>query len=47
MADVIAEEKKEIQPNTEYVFTYEVIWKESALEFSKRSVFQFLACKKW
>lgn len=36
MADVIAEEKKEIQPNTEYVFTYEVIWKESALEFSKR-----------
>nr|CAD2176998.1 unnamed protein product [Meloidogyne enterolobii] len=36
VVDVTAEEKKEIKPNMELSFTYEVIWKQSNTLFDKR-----------
>lgn len=36
VVDVTAEEKKEIQPGMELQFTYEVIWKQSDVQFDKR-----------
>ncbi|KAF7639878.1 Transmembrane 9 superfamily member [Meloidogyne graminicola] len=36
VVDVTAEEKKEIQQDVELSFTYEVIWKQSNVEFDKR-----------
>ncbi|KAI1715447.1 endomembrane protein 70 domain-containing protein [Ditylenchus destructor] len=34
--NIIAEEKKEIHPNQELIFTYEIIWKPSTVPFDKR-----------
>jgi transmembrane 9 superfamily member 3 len=34
--DVTAEEKKEIQANMELTFTYEVVWKQTDVQFDKR-----------
>lgn len=34
--DVIAEDKKEIHPNMDLEFTYEVIWKQSEVTLDKR-----------
>lgn len=51
MADITPEAKKEIVPGVEYSFTYEVTWKQSEVDFSKRferyldpSFFQHRVC---
>jgi len=35
-ANVVAEERKEVQPGKTLTFTYEVVWKETKTPFDKR-----------